>query len=185
MYFSGVLRGDWPPAVDARPLAQLEESVVGVSSESGGTDAGRTKSSQPVSEKARGKRAAVDEPAQKRRKTATTAPIKLGGISLGDDQTTRTRRTAVFDWSDDDKVPTDSPPSTKEPPRSTLMGNQSRGGKEVPELQTREVPKQRAREVPTQQMMGVPAGQATGVPEQQVDANPEQQAERALELQTE
>ena len=63
MYFSGVLRGDWPPEVDARPLAQLEESVVGTSSESGGMDAGQTKSSPLVSEKARGKRAAVDEPA--------------------------------------------------------------------------------------------------------------------------
>ena len=84
-------------------------------------------------EKARGKRAAVDEPAQKRRKTAAAAPIKPGGISLGDDQTTRTQRTAVFDWSDDDKVSTDPPLSMKEPPRRTPMGNQSRGGKEVPE----------------------------------------------------
>ena len=41
----------------------------------------------PVSEKARGKRAAADEPAPKRRKMAGSASIKPGGISLGDDQT--------------------------------------------------------------------------------------------------
>ena len=79
----------------------------------------------------------------------------------------------MFDWSDDDEVPTDPPPSTKEPPCSTPMGNQSRGGEEVPEPQTREVPEQRTREVPAQQMMGVPMGQATGVLEQQPEANPE------------
>ena len=61
------------------------------------------------------------------------APIKPGGISLGDDQTTRTRRTTVFDWSDDDEAPTDPPLSTKEPLCSTPMGNQTRGGEEVPE----------------------------------------------------
>ena len=84
--------------------------------------------------------------------------IKPGGISLGDDQTSRTRRTAMFDWSDDDKVPKDPPRSMKEPPCSTPMGNQSRGGKEVPKPQTREVPEQRVREVPAHQTMGVPAG---------------------------
>jgi len=100
----------------------------------------------------------ADELTQKRRKTAAAAPIKPGGISLGDDQTTRTRRTAVFDWSDDDEVPTAPPLSTKEPPRSTRMGDQSRGGDEVPEPQMREVPEQRAREVPTQQTTVVPTG---------------------------
>ena len=111
------------------------------------------------------------------------APIKPGGISLGDDQTTRTRRTAVFDWSNDDEVSMAPPPSTKEPPRSTCVGDQSRGGKEVPEPQMREVPKQRAREVPAQQTTGFPGGQATGVPEQQAEANPEHQAERVPERQ--
>ena len=48
-------------------------------------DAGRTESPPLVSEKARGKRAAVDEPAQKKRKTTAAAPLKPGGISLGDD----------------------------------------------------------------------------------------------------
>ena len=38
-----------------------------------------------VLEKIRGKRAAVDEPAQKKRKTAVTAPLKPGGLSLGGD----------------------------------------------------------------------------------------------------
>ena len=90
VYFSGVPRGDWPPAVDARPPAQPEESSVGVSSESGGMDVGQTESPTPVSEKTQGKRAAVDELAWKKRKIAAAAPRKLGGISLGDDQTTRT-----------------------------------------------------------------------------------------------
>ena len=62
MYFSGVLKGDWPPAVDARPSARPEESFVGVSLESRGMDAGRTESPPPLSEKAQGKRAAADEP---------------------------------------------------------------------------------------------------------------------------
>ena len=53
-----------------------------------------------VLEKARGKRAAADEPAQKKRKTVAAAPLKPGGISLDDDQTTRIRRTVVFDWFD-------------------------------------------------------------------------------------
>ena len=97
MYFSSVPKGDWPLAVDARPPAQPEESSVGVSSESGGLDAGQTESPPTVSKKAWGKRAAADEPAQKRRKTAAAGPLKPGGISLGNDQTTRTRRTTVFD----------------------------------------------------------------------------------------
>ena len=86
-----------------------------------------------MSKKARGKRAAADELAQKKRKMAAAAPLKLGDISLGDDQTTRTRRTTVFDWSDDDKVLTAPPPSTKEPPHSTRAEDQTRGGEEVPE----------------------------------------------------
>ena len=90
MYFSSVLKGNSPPAVDAQPATQPKGSAIGVSSDSGGTDVGRTESSPPVSEKAWGKRAAADEPAQKRRKMAGATPIKPGGISLGDDQTSRT-----------------------------------------------------------------------------------------------
>ena len=41
-------------------------------------------------EKVRARRAAVDEPARKKRKTAGAVPHKLGGISLGIDQTTQT-----------------------------------------------------------------------------------------------
>jgi len=109
---------------------------------------------------------------------AAAAPLKLGDISLGDDQTTRTRRTTVFDWSDDDEVLTAPPPSIKEPPRSTRVGDQSGGGKEVPEPQTREVPEQRAREVPAQQTTGVPTEQAMGIPEQQAERSPERQSEQ-------
>ena len=111
-----MLRGDWPSAVDARPPAHPEESSVGVSLESGGMDVGRTESPPPVSEKIRGKRPAEDELAQKKRTTTAAAPRKPGGISLGDDQTTQTRRTVVFDWSDDDEVLMTPPLSTMEPP---------------------------------------------------------------------
>ena len=85
MYFSGMPRGDWPQAVDAQPLAQHEEGAVSISSKSEGMDAGRTESSPPVSEKVRGKRAAVDELTQKKRKMVGAAPLKPGGILLGGD----------------------------------------------------------------------------------------------------
>ena len=62
MYLSSVPRGDWPPAVDARPPAQPEESSIGISSEFGGMDVGRMESPPPVSEKIQGKRPTVDEP---------------------------------------------------------------------------------------------------------------------------
>ena len=89
MYFSGLPRGDWPPAVDARLPAQLEGSSIGVSSESRSTDVGRTESPPLISEKIWGKRPVKDEPAQKKRKTGAAAPHKPGGISLDDDQTNR------------------------------------------------------------------------------------------------
>ena len=85
VYFSGMPRGDWPQALDARPPAQPEEGAVSASSESGGMDAGRTESPPPVLEKVRGKRAVIDEPAQKKRKMVGAVPRKLGGISLGGD----------------------------------------------------------------------------------------------------
>jgi len=141
-------------------------------------DVGRTESPPPVLEKICGKRPAEDEPTQKQRKTAAAAPRKPGGISLGDHQTNQTRRTTVFDWSDDDEVLMAPPPSTKEPPRSMSVGDQSGGGKEVHLPPTRTVPEQRAEGVSTQQTMEVPAGRATEVPEQQVEANLEQQAEQ-------
>ena len=55
-------------------------------------------------EKIQGKRAATDEPARKKMKIAAVGPLKPGGISLGGDQTTQTRRTAVLEWSDDDET---------------------------------------------------------------------------------
>ena len=85
MYFSGVRRGDWLRGVDARPPAWSKEDAASAPSKSRGTDAGRTESSPVVTEKIRGKRAAADEPAQKKRKMAAAAPLKLGGISLGGD----------------------------------------------------------------------------------------------------
>ena len=132
MYFSGVPRGDWPQVVDARPPTQPEEGAISISSESPSL----------VSEKVQGKRAAVDEPARKKRKTASAAPLKLGGISLGGDQTTRMWSTAMFEWSDDDEVPVAPPQSMKVPPRTARVEEQSRGGEGVPQQQVMGVPKQ-------------------------------------------
>ena len=56
--------------VNARPPTRLEEDVASASSESEGTDASRTESSPPISKKVQRKRAAADEPARKKGKTA-------------------------------------------------------------------------------------------------------------------
>ena len=122
MYFSGMPRSDWPKGVDARPLPQPEEETISISSES----------PSPMSEKIWGKRAAVDKPTQKKRKMASAAPLKSGGISLGGDQTTWTRRTVVFEWSDDDEVLVAPPPSTKAPLRSTRVEEQLKEKEGVP-----------------------------------------------------
>ena len=105
MYFSCVLRGDWPRGVDTQSPAHPKEDAASTLLEFGGMDTGRTESSPLVSEKVRGKRAVADEPARKKRKTAGAAPLKLGGISLGGDQTTRTQSAAMSEWSDDDGAP--------------------------------------------------------------------------------
>ena len=104
------------------------------------------------------------------------APLKPGSISLGDDQTTRPRRTAVFDWSDDDEFSVVGLPSTKEPPHSAGTEDRSRGDKEIP--------KQRTREIPAQRTMEAPIVQTTGVPEQPTGVTSEQHVERAPEHQT-
>ena len=140
MYFSSVLRVDWPRGVDVRRSARSKEDVASTSSESGGTNAGRTETSPLVTEKVRGKRAAADEPAQKKRKTAAAAPLKWGGISLGGNQATRPRRTVVLEWSDDDEDPVAPPPNMQAPPRSTCTDEQSRESVELPRQQTTEVP---------------------------------------------
>ena len=125
-----------------------------------------------MSEKIRGKRAATDEPAQKKRKTAAAAPLKLGDISLGGDQTTQTQRTAVFEWSDDDEISVAAPPSTKVPPRNTHVEEQAKRGEEVPEQWARGVPTQQAKGVPEQRARGVPGRQAEEVPEWQAEKRP-------------
>ena len=94
-----------------------------------------------MSEKIWGKRAAVDEPAQKKRKMAGAAPLKPGGISLGGDRTTQTRSATMSEWSDDDEVPVAPPLSTDVPPCNTLVEGQSEGGEGVPEQQAKGVPK--------------------------------------------
>ena len=177
MYFSGVLRNDWPPSVDARRPVQIEESSVSVSLESGGMDTGRTESPPPVSAKMRGKRSAEDEPAPKKRKTAVTAPCKLGRISLDDDQTNQTRRTMVFDWSDDDEILTNPFSSTKGPSLYPCSEQQIEVGKEVLEAPTRRVPEHRAEGIAVQQTSEIPAEWATEILEQQTVAAPKQQVE--------
>ena len=86
-----------------------------------------------MSEKVQGKRAAADELARKKRKMASAAPLKPGGISLGGDETTQTWSAAMSEWSDDNKVPVPPPPSTKAPPRDTCTEGQSEEGEGVPE----------------------------------------------------
>ena len=95
----------------------------------------------------------ADELAPKKRKTVAAGPLKPGIISLGGDQTTRTRRTAVLEWSDDDETSVAPPPNTESPSHSTCAEEQAKRGEEVPE--------QRAR--------GVLAQQATGVPERRME----------------
>jgi len=169
VYFLGVPKADWPAAVDARPSPPPEDSSVGVSSESEDADIDRVESPPPASEKVRGKRLAIDEPPQKKRKTAPAAPIKLGGISLGGDQATRTRRATVIEWSDDDEDPVDILPSVQTSSRNTRMEEQSGGAKKVPEQQTTENPAERATVVPEQH--------TEANLERRVEENPEQQAE--------
>ena len=94
----------------------------------------------PVSDKVWGKRAATDELARKKRKTAGVAPRKPGDISLGDDQTTRTRSAAMFEWSNDDGAPVAPPSSTEAPPCNTRAEVQSKGGEEVAEQRAEERP---------------------------------------------
>jgi len=86
-----------------------------------------------MSEKTQGKRAAIDKLAHKKRKMAAAAPLRLGSISLGGDQTTRTCRTAVIEWSNGDKDQVGNPSRMQAPPCSTHTGDQLGGGEEVPE----------------------------------------------------
>jgi len=94
----------------------------------------------------------ADEPAQKKRKTAGVVPHKPGGISLGGDQTTRTRRATVIEWSDDDENLVAPPPSVQTPSRITHVEEQPREDEEVLEQQTTEMPAERVAGVPKQRM---------------------------------
>ena len=132
MYFSGVPRADWPPVVDTRPIVQSKESSVGVSSDSRDTNVDRTASPPSVLEKSQGKWVVADETAQKKRRTTTAAPRKLGDISLGSDQTTQTRRSVVIEWSDDDENLVAPPLSVQTPSCITHVEEQQREDEEVP-----------------------------------------------------
>ena len=104
---------------------------------------------------------------------AATSPLKLGGISLGGDQTTRMRRTMVFEWSDDDDVPVAPPPSMKAPPRSTRARRNSRWeGRKFPQQWVMEVPEQQARGASKRQAEEVPEQQARGALERWAEERP-------------
>ena len=75
----------------------------------------------------------ADELAQKKRKTTGAVPWKPGGISLGGDQTTRTRSAAMSEWSDDDGAPVAPSPSTEAPPRNMHVEEQLKEREGVPE----------------------------------------------------
>ena len=94
-----------------------------------------------MSEKVRGKRVAADEPAWKKRKTAGAIPRKPGGISLGGDQTTRTRSAVMSEWLDDNEA-------LVAPPLSTCTEEQPKGGEGVHEQQAKGVPEQQEEERP-------------------------------------
>ena len=64
----------------------------------------------------------------------------------------------MFDWSDDDEILMDPPPSMKEPPCSPRAGEQPGVGEEVCEAPTRKVPEQRAEGISTQHTTKVLAG---------------------------
>ena len=102
-----------------------------------------------MSEKVWGKRAAIDEPAQKKRRTVDVSPRKPGSISLGGDRTIRTLSAAMFEWLDDDRAPVAPPPSTVAPPRNTRAEVQSKGREGLPKQQAEERLTARAARPPT------------------------------------
>ena len=150
-------RANWLKGVDIRRPLQPKEEEPSTSSDS----------PSPVSEKIRGKRPAVDEPVQKRRKTASSTTPKTGGVTLGEDRTTQPRRNAVLEWSDDDEDPATHAPSMKAPSTDA------------------ETPKQQARRSYVWATTEVPATQTTKVPEQQEGITVEQHTEGAPGHQTE
>ena len=83
----------------------------------------------------------------------------------------------MFDWSDDDEILTNPPPSMKGPPRNPCVEEQTGVGEEVCEAPTRRVPEQRAGGIATQQTSEIPMGRAMEVLEQQMEAASEQQVE--------
>ena len=112
-----------------------------------------------MSKKVRGKRPAVDEPVQKRRKTASFHAHKPGGISLGEDRIVRPRQTAMLEWSDDDEDQSTLPPSMMEAPTDA------------------DAPEQQARESFGRATVENPVMQTTEVPEQQEGITAEQSTE--------
>ena len=92
---------------------------------------------------------------------AAAAPRRLGGISLGGDQTSRPWRAVVMEWSDDDDNTVPPPPSMQTTSRRTRVEEQPRGSDKVLE--------QQATGVPEHQTMVV---QAEQTPEQQAEKRP-------------
>ena len=151
-------RANWLKGVDIRRPLQPKEEEPSTSLDSPSL----------VSEKIRGKRPAIDEPAQKRRKPASSTVHKSGGISLGEERTVRPRRTTVLEWSDDDEDQAVHPPRTKEPSTDA----------KAPEQQARRSYVRATTEVPTARMTKVPEQQEGITAEQHIEGAPGHQTER-------
>ena len=153
-------RADWPKGVDIRRPLQSKEEEQSTSSDS----------PSPASKKIRRKRLAVDEPVQKRRKTASSIAPKTGGVTLGEDRTALPRRNAVLEWSDDDEDQAAHPPSTKEPSMDAEAPEQQTGRSyvramiDVPAAQTTKVPEQHEGIAVEQHTEAAPGDQAEGHP---------------------
>ena len=80
----------------------------------------------------------------------------------------------MFDWSDDDEILMNPPPSTKGPPRNPRVEDQTGVGEEVHEAPTRRVPEQRAEGIAAQQTSEIPTERAMEILEQQTTAALEQ-----------
>ena len=83
----------------------------------------------------------------------------------------------MFDWSDDDEILTNPPPSTKGSPLYPHVEQQTRVGEEVREFPTRRVPEHRAEGITAQQTSEIPVERVTEIMGQQTIVALEQQTE--------
>lgn len=126
-----MLRSEWLKVVDVRPTTQPQEGVSRTMSEFGGESASQKQSPSSVSDKVQGKRAAENEPTQKKRRTVDVAPCKPADISIDGGRTAQTQSAAMSKWSDVDEVPVAPPLSTKASSCRTHAEVHSKGGEHV------------------------------------------------------